>query len=764
MDASTLNTIMMALSGTIIGLLVIGFLIGVWRGWKKSLARFIALLVILLIALFLTPVISSAIINACTDGTTISIFGFTYDFQELVSSIAGSSEGLGDIVAADGTTTELAFALMNVAVNVVLFIAMFLVLSLLALFVHFIVFLVLHSKAKKNGTLTAKKAANRLIGGGIGFFSMIIICFTFLIPVFGVMNICNTFITDEKGGESANASVLTSSSVQNYLGANLYYTEDENIGTVETYVETYAKIKENYDKSPMGAVFNALGISKLGSISFNYLTSVKSGDLEVNVTNEIVSVIKVYNEYKETFVANKFDITNNNSVDGIISIYDVATTSKIVQSYIIELLPKLCENWSNGEAFLGIEPPVSGEMTQMLNHVLEIFKTDDINRISNNLKAVMGVVKVANNNNLISTIQAGDVDVMEFLAGNETLVKDAVLQLSTTPELRSNLPIIINDALAIGYKSVVGEDASFSGGNLTSEEIAAINWNSEADVFQKLVNILLSVFENLQDDGSASESSNQMLNELSSIGEAIDLSRNSVILRDPMKEFITGFINTENVSLSLDIKSQINGNINNYWASETYSFKAMFKTLQETASLVDKMTSDPENVTLENIKDTLVTVAGSQEMKDSIKDLIGSDIVDELVPEEYKETASAVTEMFGTFIDEITPEKIEQDIAAADEIINIINVSQNHGGNLSLGETEEEKKQAANNLVETIANSSAVMAVVDAVNTNTDASAIKDVVNSLGGDVTYIQDALESEELNIPAEAKDALANLFGRN
>lgn len=764
MDASTLNTIMMALSGTIIGLLVIGFLIGVWRGWKKSLARFIALLVILLIALFLTPVISSAIINACTDGTTISIFGFTYDFQELVSSIAGSSEGLGDVVAADGTTTELAFALMNVAVNVVLFVAMFLVLSLLALFVHFIVFLVLRSKAKKNGTLTAKKAANRLIGGGIGFFSMIIICFTFLIPVFGVMNICNTFITDEKGGESANASVLTSSSIQNYLGANLYYTEDENIGTVETYVETYAKIKENYDKSPMGAVFNALGISKLGSISFNYLTSVKSGDLEVNVTNEIVSVIKVYNEYKETFVANKFNITNNNSVDGIISIYDVATTSKIVQSYIIELLPKLCENWSNGEAFLGIEPPVSGEMTQMLNHVLEIFKTDDINRISNNLKAVMGVVKVANNNNLISTIQAGDVDVMEFLADNETFVKDAVLQLSTTPELRSNLPIIINDALAIGYKSVVGEDASFSGGNLTSEEIAAINWNSEADVFQKLVNTLLSVFENLQDDGSASESSNQMLNELSSIGEAIDLSRNSVILSDPMKEFITGFINTENVSLSLDIKSQINGNINNYWASETYSFKAMFKTLQETASLVDKMTSDPENVTLENIKDTLVTVAGSQEMKDTIKDLIGSDIVDELVPEEYKETASAVTEMFGTFIDEITPEKIEQDIAAADEIINIINVSQNHGGNLSLGETEEEKKQAANNLVETIANSSAVMAVVDAVNTNTDASAIKDVVNSLGGDVTYIQDALESEELNIPAEAKDALANLFGRN
>ena len=764
MDASTLNTIMMALSGTIIGLLVIGFLIGVWRGWKKSLARFIALLVILLIALFLTPVISSAIINACTDGTTISIFGFTYDFQELVSSIAGSSEGLGDVVAADGTTTELAFALMNVAVNVVLFVAMFLVLSLLALFVHFIVFLVLRSKAKKNGTLTAKKAANRLIGGGIGFFSMIIICFTFLIPVFGVMNICNTFITDEKGGESANASVLTSSSIQNYLGANLYYTEDENIGTVETYVETYAKIKENYDKSPMGAVFNALGISKLGSISFNYLTSVKSGDLEVNVTNEIVSVIKVYNEYKETFVANKFDITNNNSVDGIISIYDVATTSKIVQSYIIELLPKLCENWSNGEAFLGIEPPVSGEMTQMFNHVLEIFKTDDINRISNNLKAVMGVVKVANNNNLISTIQAGDVDVMEFLAGNETLVKDAVLQLSTTPELRSNLPIIINDALAIGYKSVVGEDASFSGGNLTSEEIAAINWNSEADVFQKLVNTLLSVFENLQDDGSASESSNQMLNELSSIGEAIDLSRNSVILSDPMKEFITGFINTENVSLSLDIKSQINGNINNYWASETYSFKAMFKTLQETASLVDKMKSDPENVTLENIKDTLVTVAGSQEMKDSIKDLIGSDIVDELVPEEYKETASAVTEMFGTFIDEITPEKIEQDIAAADEIINIINVSQNHGGNLSLGETEEEKKQAANNLVETIANSSAVMAVVDAVNTSTDASAIKDVVNSLGGDVTYIQDALESEDLNIPAEAKDALANLFGRN
>lgn len=756
-----INNVMSIISVAIVSLLIIGFLIGVWRGWKKSLARFIALAVILVVSLLLSPVISSAIVDACTDGTVISVFGFSYDFQEAIGSLVGDSEATSQILSADGTTTQLAIALMNVAVNIVLFVVMFIVLSLLALFVHFIVCLVLRSKAKKEGELTPKKVGNRLIGGGIGFVSMIIICFTFLIPVFGVMNICNTFL-DESQGENgtANATIASAnaSSLPSYLGANLYYTEDETIGQVESYIETYAEIKESYDSSPMGTVFNALGVSKLGELSFNYLTSVRSGDLDVNVTNEVVSIIRVYNAYKDTFVAEEFDIAKNTSIDGILKIYDIAENSKIVESYILELLPTLCENWSNGEAFLGIEPPIQGELSGMFNHALEIFVTDDMTRISNNLKAIMGVIKVANNNNLITEIRDNKVDVLDYLTNNTSFVKDAVLQLSSTPELRANLPILMNDVLKVAYDQMVGDEASFDDNALTNDEISAINWENEANTLQSLSNLLLQVYNNIQGDGVQA---NAITNELTNIGEVIDLSRQSALLSRPLQTFLVGFVDSENINLSDEIKTTITTNINSYWTNSDYKFKNMFSAIQETASVVESIAQNGE-LNLEGLKGAIELVVDSPEIKNTVIDLINSDVIGNLVPEGQEQTAEVLTSMLETFVTNTTSDTIEQDITAAEEIINIVTTVQNNSGNLVLGETDEEKQQSANAIVENLANSNAVMIVLEtASEAASDTSAIKDVILSLGGDVSYVQSAIQ-ENTNISAESRNILQSLFG--
>ena len=51
--------------------------------------------------------------------------------------------------------------------------------------------------------------------------------------------------------------------------------------------------------------------------------------MHLNVTDELVAIIKAYNIYKENFVVNEFDITNNESLDAILELYDVSEESEI---------------------------------------------------------------------------------------------------------------------------------------------------------------------------------------------------------------------------------------------------------------------------------------------------------------------------------------------------------------------------------------------------------------------------------------------------
>lgn len=394
----------------------------------------------------------------------------------------------------------------------------------------------------------------------------------------------------------------------------------------------------------------------------------------------------------------------------------------------------------------------------MFNHALEIFVTDDMTRISNNLKAIMGVIKVANNNNLITEIRDNKVDVLDYLTNNTSFVKDAVLQLSSTPELRANLPILMNDVLKVAYDQMVGDEASFDDNALTNDEISAINWENEANTLQSLSNLLLQVYNNIQGDGVQA---NAITNELTNIGEVIDLSRQSALLSRPLQTFLVGFVDSENINLSDEIKTTITTNINSYWTNSDYKFKNMFSAIQETASVVESIAQNGE-LNLEGLKGAIELVVDSPEIKNTVIDLINSDVIGNLVPEGQEQTAEVLTSMLETFVTNTTSDTIEQDITAAEEIINIVTTVQNNSGNLVLGETDEEKQQSANAIVENLANSNAVMIVLEtASEAASDTSAIKDVILSLGGDVSYVQSAIQ-ENTNISAESRNILQSLFG--
>lgn len=745
------STIIAILTSLFLGFLLFGLLVGFGRGWVRSLIRFGIIIVSILFAVFLSPALTGKLLDKFVSGTTFSGFGISIDLEEKLSEVAGASEFLSDLFASDGTTTDLAVALLNVLMNILAFLLIFLVIVLVSLIIYWIVCLCIHVKRKKAGIKPEKTASYwwlKVLGGGIGILSSVAISFVLLTPVFGVMNVCDKFLQTAQTEESASAVGLN-----NYLCGELYYTEDENIGQVEGYIQKYANIKEEYNDSFIGKFFNATGISKLGKTTFNYLTNVNSNGLEVNVTNEIVALINTYNIYKKHFVENTFDLANNDSLDGVMEIYELANESEIVKSYIEEFVPKFAEKWTKGEKFLGISLPVSDEFEPLAQEVLKIFTTTNSTRIKANVKAVVGAIQVANNNEIITSVRDGQ-NLMEILSNNHTFVKEEILQLSSTNEFKQALPQIMNKFIELAYDEIVAGDAVFEDIALTNQEIDAIVWNDEATALQGLVDNVLIVYNTI----SKSSDEDVMLDQLTNVGNAIDCARDSAMVSQPFKVFIIDFIKTDMVNLEADVKETIIDSINEHWDDETYSYAVTLNAIEQTAKIAQNILNGTGSVDLGELSGVLYEIISDENAKGTINNLLSSDIVTDLVGS--SEVSGALVDMLDTLVnDPETEQELDDAISAGQEIVNIINNSEKNNGNLVLdGETEEEKKANAEQILENIASSDIVMGLLNE-SASTEGSALGSLAGGLGGDGEILKDAIDSA--NISAEDKEILSKLF---
>ena len=755
-------------------LLFFGLAIGLLRGWVKSLTRFIIALVSFFVALFVSPAIASSFIAKNADGSVLTVLGRQIDFKEIVESFISNQDVTNDIFASNSTTNDLAVSLMKIAANIGLFLIVFFLIMIVSLIVYWIVFGVIYAKNKRRGDLKPKKVGNRLIGGGLGILTMVIVGFVVMLPAFGVMNICDKFLENqETSSELESASAY---SPNGFMCSNLYYTEDEKIGKVEGYVEKYAAIRKEYNSSSVGTVFNALGISSLGERSFNYLTNVKTDDLNVNLTDEFVSMIHVYNAYKKNFVGKTFDIKNNDSIEGLKEIYVQAKNSEILKSYITELIPKFVERWSNDEAFLGIKNPVAttDKYYKVFNDVLQVFVTEDINRISSNLFAILNVLKVANNNELLQAIVDQQIPLSDYLETNTTFVNDAMIQLSSTNELRDKLPTVMNDVIELLYREVVDPEASFEANELTNAEKESIVWEHEAATMQTLTNKLMSVYSKTKD----ATSNETLVNEIGTVGEAIDLSRESKMLSKPLKTFISGFIKSDAVRFSEndvddeDIKLKLDSYIVSNWNKPDYKYTPVFCSIGEAAKIANKISNGTENVTIDGLKDVLKDIVNDESgTKETIKDLLNnSDLVGSIVGEdsENKKQAEILTDMLESFIDNATADTIDKDIDAGQKIVDVVSNAKQNNNNLNLGETEETKKNEAKDIVDKITSSNTIVDMIEKANNNPEGtSALKETVDNLGGDVSYIKDEItnKANDANTTEEEKEnlkKLATLFG--
>lgn len=745
-------------SSIMIAIIFIGIILGLFRGWKKSLVRTCILLVGLIFALLITPSITYGFIAKNVNGSTITVFSQTFDFEEIFSKFS-SELNFADIFADGSVTNELIISIMNVVVNVVLFLVVFFAIEIVSLLIYWIVLLVIKIKTRHDEKEIVEKNGRfwglRALAGFIGLVGSLIICFAIMTPVYGVVKICDGFLSETTTEAKANAST-----VNNYMCGSLYYTEDDKIGKIESYIEQYAEIKADYNSSFVGKFSNFTGMSKLGGLAFERLTTVQNGGLKLNFTDEFVQVIKTYNLYKQVFVKQNFNFENNEHIDQLINLYDEAIKSEVLKGYVIEFVPKISDRWTNDEKFLGISNPVQGEWREVVNSALMVFKVENINRISNNIKALAEAIKVANNNEIIKQINSGE-KIEDIIANNDTFIKKEIMVLTSTVELRENISIILNESFEVLYKEIIGEGKDFGQNVLTNEQIANLNstagWSKEASNIQNVISEIFKVYEISKTDSSAEA----LVDKLENIGTSIDYARDSLLISNPYKIFVTDFIKFK-TNLKQEIKDELILNIEEKWKNIAVSFRKTFKAIQESALIAKDIANGNENVSLDNLSGTLKDIVNDDTTKEMIADILNKDVIQNVVGEENQDTAGVMTDMLETFVtsDKVTADTIDDDIVAGNQILSIVDSVKNNGGDLGLGETQDEKQASADQIIDNLTGSAGMMELIT-TSTSADSSAITNFTEQVSADDKLVlEQSINNAEIS--TEEKDALKALFG--
>jgi len=700
-------SIMTIVSLSVGGLLVVGLLLGFWRSWQKSIVRFGFIILSFILALIFSSKLSKVLMSKYVSGLVVSIFGLTVDFEEIAGGLAG------DLLGEGSALTNFATALMNVAIKLVSFLIIFIALFVATLLIYGIISLIISINRRKKAVGEFKIVAlERVIGMFIGLISTLVLCMVLFTPVFGVINVCDKFL---KTDTSASASAYNETSVI----SGKFYTENEKIGKVEGYLEKYDKISKDYKKSFAGLFFKYTGVDAIGRVTFDNVTTITQNGVRVNFTDECVNVINVYNIYKENFVKEKFDLSTEKSVNAAQSIYNIARDSELLRTFVVDLVPKMATKWSNGEKFLNMELPVTGDTKEIVLDILSVYKSTDFNTLDRNISVLFDAIKVANEHEVISSINNGSsiIDVID----TEGFVKDEINALATTAELKRALPDVMTTMVKLAYKSVLEDPGTKLDQDFTQDQLTQIVWNDEADLTQTMVSRMFKFFD-----------TEELIDCLSDFGVVIDSARKSKILSKPVKILMLDYIDA-NVNTLGSAKETLLTAIENEWDNPNYRYEDLFTTVETTA----KVAKDLDSMEMTDLKDTIQSLIENDtdgKVEATIKEAINNGALDSLIEDDAK--AGVYKDLIFEVLDSTNSTTIDQDLQAGQVIVDIINSPASSGESVldNYGNAETSDEDKAELVVETLISSNSVMNVLENEKDKGQDSEVKKYINKLSTD------------------------------
>lgn len=723
--------------------IILGFVFGWFRGFSKSLVRFIIVLAVTVLAFFVVPSITTAVLKMDISKLNINIGGVSaVTLGDLIIDLIEQVPIVQDLIESSPTLASVITLVPQMLANVVLFIAFFFIFKWFSMIIYWIIAGIFFSK-KKMGDKDRHKFVGAVIGTVQGFLVAIVL----MVPIFGVVETSRPMVeairaeqttasTSESTGESASGFIYTvneegssetpggegssetpgggsSSETPGGEGSGGTSEEEKNNKdikqTVYDVTDETGKYVDAFDKVWIVKVMKALKIQDLSVSMFDNLTTVKDRDLEVSLRNEVKVVASAYPGLSGLIYGDA-DVENAETYDNVKESFDKLYASPVLSGVVSELVPKAATRWSDtslaeeDRKFCGIAKPDFGDAAT--NRVfdallLNLATQEDSEELKKDIDTSIDVMKLCCTSGVVTAVRHNG-DLMEVLLKdtNKNLVSNIIDLSLNSSTLKECLPDIINLAMSKVYTALNITDAPEINGKLTVEE-----WQTEKLVLQNVFNNVLRLYDGINKGTKEGKNALDCL-DFAALGRAFDGLRSSKLLSEGSLSIMTKLMDSDFVvGADVTIMASFKEKMTAVWNDPTVKMEDTFVAVQNALVLAKDLKNAETEITPDNIGEIINGLKDNETLKGTVNEILNNEEtmknlgLDETTAGVVKETISSV---INHEYSAEAGEDIQKDINAISEVYNVANKVMSSQTEVTLEKTDTDK------LVDSIANSTVI--------------------------------------------------------
>ena len=606
----TQSSISWIISIGFIVLLGIGFLIGLWRGWKRSLLNFGCSIIGMIVAIFVTKPITTAIL-----GIEVTSGGVRTSLSGLIVKELQKNEDINLMMNANANFKQFIYGLPSALASTIVFVAVSAVVALLAYTIYRIACIgVKYRPAERK---------HRLVGAGVGAVKMLILSSIALMPLTSLIGLTSDMTERESFVVSAQAENQTGSPY-GYIGE--YIPEQAIVAVRGVNDSLLSKI---------------CGLGGMDDKLFDFYGQVKVDDKQVLVREEVPAYYEV--------LAFKYDIehtTNlsfsNVNYEKLGKVVDKVVESPLFTKVVSSTLADMIINYEDYSFMAGLKDEygkildniglslsaiesAGGNVSEYFAHdiktAVEIFKTMGANGVIDDIKALEN----KNADSIIETLE--NESVKEGKLTNKDSFDSAVSSFFKMNTVRDSIAEILKKYSKdlINGLDEIGVDTSA----WTDE-----NWGKQAVDISKFVKSYADLvkdvkFADIIADATILLDSNKdydILGVMANLGSLIDNARSIELLRTSDNTPIFDKLLTDNNIVLPDKSAEIKNasgekvTISNY--TDLFGFVAPSLEKLKSSGMYDVITSEGDKVKgIANII-SIQSEIGTYPNKDILKEII----------------------------------------------------------------------------------------------------------------------------------------------
>lgn len=436
------GTIALILNLTFVLTLVIGFLIGLWRGVKKASINIVFSLVGLVIAFFVCGFITNAILGINVQDSN----GEPSSLAQLLINMFEEDPTIGQILGANANNAEFIAKLVYAVANVIIFLLFALAIQFVCYILYAIISAIVVKKKDKDGNKLPK---HRISGGIIGIVKTFVVMMFVFMPFNALLGTATDIMSVTYDNSTSAVEV-----------------EGGNQGTNQATEISY-NVLEGLNTSAYGVIGNMFG---LDNVMCDYLTSFKIDNETIYIRQDVANIYDVYNLFTQISNPSQTTVLSKLNFDNFDRVINNVVNSGFFNKVLIDTVGSILENYTS---YTFIDWNGLGEVQNVIKDISEGLKNKTgsySNYFTNDILKIYDAFKtVAKSGALDASADLTAMQKINNLASEnyealETAIKDVFNMNIVRDGTSSALNIVLSklmedmDSVAVNGREIADEE------------------------------------------------------------------------------------------------------------------------------------------------------------------------------------------------------------------------------------------------------------------------------------------------------------------